>query len=126
MPSLYEIIDELRREHATPSASRTLDLVVAELGRTQDNLREAIANLDGRAVPTGGREVLAELEAKARAEGVDDLETPVPKEEFQRSLEPVDDSQVGIAALLGGTALVVILLVLLVLAIGFGQIVHSS
>jgi len=44
--SLYGIIADLRREHPTPSASKTLDMVVTELGENRDNLREAIAHLE--------------------------------------------------------------------------------
>ena len=49
--TLYDIIAELRREHPSPEASRTLDLVVTELGRTRDNLRHALMNLEDRPVP---------------------------------------------------------------------------
>ena len=55
MPNLYDIIAELRRENQTPSAARTLDMVVVELGQTRDNLRLALIHLEERAVPTGGR-----------------------------------------------------------------------
>ena len=102
--SLYGIIADLRREHPTPAVSRTLDMVVAELGRSNDNLREAIASLEQKPIPTGGEPVLEELLARASAEGVDDVERPVPADEAL-PVEPVDESQVGIAVLLGGTAL---------------------
>lgn len=39
--SLYGIIADLRREHPTPATMQTLDMVVAELGRTRDNLHDA-------------------------------------------------------------------------------------
>jgi len=45
--SLYGIIADLRREHQTPAAMQTLDMVTAELGGTRDNLKEAVANLEG-------------------------------------------------------------------------------
>lgn len=124
MSSLYEIIDDLRREHPTPAASRTLDLVVGELGRTQDNLRQALAGLAGTPVPAEGKKVLEELEQRARAEGVDDLETPLPKEELDQYREPIDDSQLGIAALLGVTALAITVFALGVLVYGLNQILH--
>lgn len=113
--SLYGIIADLRREHPTPGASRTLDMVVSELGRSNDNLRAAVARLDREPIPTGGREVLDELLDRASAEGVDDLERPLPADEAP-PVEPVDESQVGIAVLLGGTALVMMVLAALAIA----------
>ncbi len=67
--SVYGIIADLRREHPTPASTATLDMVVAELGRTRDNLKEAVANLEGKALPAGGKPVLEELVARAREEG---------------------------------------------------------
>ena len=37
---------------------QTLDLVVAELGKTRDNLKEAVANLSDKPLPPGGKPVL--------------------------------------------------------------------
>jgi hypothetical protein len=111
--SLYGIIADLRREHPTPGAMRTLDLVVAELGRTNDNLKLAVARLEARPLPAGGQPVLDELLERARMEDVDDLDRPLPPDE-RPALEPVDESQIGIAVLLGGSAAVVVLLALLV------------
>lgn len=108
MATLYDIISELRRENQTPSASRTLDLVVAELGQTRDNLKEALRRLESRPVPAGGKAVLEELEARARAEGVDDYEVPLSPDELRASYEPVDGSQIGIALLLGATAVLIV------------------
>src|SRR2546428_1055529 len=51
--SLYGIIADLRRKYPTSAANETLDMVVAELGRTRDNLREAVANLAGKPLPPG-------------------------------------------------------------------------
>lgn len=108
MATLYDIISELRRENQTPSASRTLDLVVAELGQTRDNLKEALRRLENRPVPAGGKAVLKELDARARAEGVDDYEVPLSPDELRASYEPVDGSQIGIALLLGATAVLIV------------------
>ena len=108
MATLYDIISELRRENQTPSASRTLDLIVAELGQTRDNLKEALRRLENRPVPAGGRAVLEELDARARAEGVDDYEVPLSPDELRASYEPVDGSQIGIALLLGATAVLIV------------------
>ena len=107
MATLYDIISELRRETQTPSASKTLDLVVAELGETRDNLKEALRRLESRAVPAGGRAVLEQLDARAKAEGVDDYEVPLSPDELRASYEPIDGSQVGIALLLGATGLLI-------------------
>lgn len=109
MPTLYELIRDLRREHPTPSASRTLDMVVAELGQTNDNLERALARLQGKAVPTGGRGVLDQLAERARSAGVDDIERPVDRRHLV--YEPVDESQAGIALLLGLSAVVAVGLV---------------
>jgi hypothetical protein len=122
--TLYDIISELRREHQTPSAAKTLDLVVVELGQTRDNLREALARLEGRAIPTGGRGVLEELASRARLEGVDNYQVPLTAEERLAGAEQVDGSQVGIAVLLGGTAAVLMLLALAVTVGALNQIFH--
>jgi len=108
MATLYDIISELRRETQTPSASRTLDLVVTELGQTRDNLKEALRRLENRPVPAGGKAVLEELDARARAEGVDDYEVPLSPDELRASSEPIDGSQIGIALLLGASAVLII------------------
>ncbi|HZV49764.1 MAG TPA: hypothetical protein VFD49_08350 [Candidatus Dormibacteraeota bacterium] len=110
MATLYDIIADLRREHQTPSAARTLDMVVAELGRTRDNLRQALGRLEQQPVPTGGKALLEELAARARLEGVDDYEVPLSREELKASYEPLDSSQVGIAVLLGGSTLLIVAL----------------
>lgn len=110
MAGLYDIIDDLRREYSTPSASKTLDMVTSELGRTQDNLRQALDKLEQRPIPPGGKPVLEELDARCRAEGVDDLRTPYSQEEVRLSTEPVTRAQIGIAVLLGGTALLSVVL----------------
>ena len=104
MAGLYDIIAELRREYPTPAAARTLDIVVAELGRTQDNLSEALNGIERQPLPAGSRPVLDELAARASAEGVDDLRIPLPPDEVRANTEPITAAQVGIAALLGGTA----------------------
>lgn len=121
--SLYGIIADLRRQHPTPAASKTLDMVVSELGLTNDNLRGALERLEAKPVPTGGRAVLEELQQRAEAEGVHDLDRPPPPGD-PANLEPIDESQVGIAVLLGGSALVGAGLGILVLLIGLNQILH--
>lgn len=39
-------------------------------------------------------------------------------------MEPIDESQIGIAVLLGGTAAVAVILALVVVGIGLNQIFH--
>jgi len=124
MATLYDIISELRRENPTPSASKTLDLVVAELGQTRDNLRRALDRLEDQPVPAGGRAVLDELANRAHAEGVDDEEVPLSPDELRASYEPVDASQVGIAVLLGGSGVLVAGLAIAAFVAGLNAIFH--
>jgi hypothetical protein len=112
--TLYEIIDQLRREHTSPAASKTLDMVVRELGRTQDNLREALDRLQRTPLPLGSDEVLSELKLRAWLAGVDDLRVPLPPEEMEAYLEPVDEGEVGIAIMLAVSGLLIFALSLLV------------
>jgi hypothetical protein len=121
--SLYGIIGDLRREHPTPAASKTLDLVVAELGRTRDNLSDALARLDAQSIPAGGKPVLKELQLRAQAEGVDDLDRPRAPDEAPPP-EPIDESQVGIAVLLGGSAALLVVLAAVVVVGALNQILH--
>ena len=125
MANLYDIIAELRREHQTPSASKTLDMIVTELGQSRDNLKLALARLEERPVPTGGRTVLEELAERARREGVDDNQVPWTAQELRASYESVDRSQVGIAVLLGGSALLVVLLAVAAVLAAANQIAHG-
>lgn len=126
MATLYDIIAELRREHPTPSASKTLDMVVSELGETRDNLSRALARLEARPVPPGGKPVLEELAARARAEGVDDYEVPLTPDELRASYERLDRAQIGIGIMLGATALLIAALGLAAFFVGLGQILHSA
>ena len=112
--TLYEIIDQLRHEHPSAGASRTLDMVVRELGRTQDNLREALDVLQRTPLPPAGEEVLKELQLRAWLAGVDDLRVPLPPEEMEAYLEPISKGDVGIAIMLAASALLAFGLSLLV------------
>ena len=126
MANLYDIIAELRREHQTPSASKTLDMIVTELGQSRDNLKVALSRVEQRPVPTGGRTVLEELANRARQEGVDDYEVPLTPEERRASYEHVDRSQVGIAILLGASAAVGVLLAAIVFVMAAVQIAQGK
>jgi hypothetical protein len=102
--TLYGIIADLRRKHPTPAAMQTLDMVVAELGKTRDNLKDAVANLDGKPLPPGGKPVLDELVEKARDAGVYDLDYgPDPYD--KPPPEPLDEGTAGIGALLALSSL---------------------
>jgi hypothetical protein len=123
--SLYGVIADLRREHPTPATTETLDMVVAELGRTRDNLKEAIVNLDGKSLPAGGKAVLEELVARARDEGIYDLDYgPDPYD--KPSVESLDEATAGIGALLAITSLVGIALAVAAFIAGFNAIMHSG
>jgi hypothetical protein len=123
--SLYGIIADLRREHPTPSTTETLDMVVVELGRTRDNLKEAVANLSGKPLPPGGKPVLDELVERARQEGVYDLDYgPDPYD--KPPLEPLDEGTLGIGALLALTSVGGIALAVLAVVLAVNQILHSG
>jgi hypothetical protein len=123
--SLYGIVADLRRKYPTPAATETLDLVVAELGRTRDNLREAVANLSTKPLPPGGKPVLDELVERARQEGVYDLDYgPDPYD--KPPLEPLDEGTLGIGALLVVSSLLGIVLAGAAVYAGVNAILHTS
>jgi hypothetical protein len=123
--SLYGIIADLRRKYPTPAATETLDMVVAELGRTRDNLREAVANLADKPLPPGGKAVLDEFVERARKEDVYDLDYgPDPYE--RPPLEPLDEGTVGIGALLVVFSLLGLVLAGIATYAGVYAILHSS
>ena len=122
---LYGIIADLRREHPTTGAMQTLDMVTAELGRTRDNLKEAVQSLEGKPVPPGGKQTLDELVQRARADGVYDLDygpdpydKPVP--------EPLDEGTAGIGAVLFISSLVGVGLAVVAVVVGLNAIFSSS
>jgi len=123
--SLYGIIADLRREQPTPAAMQTLDLVVAELGKTRDNLRDAVAELSDQHLPPGGKPVLDELVRRAREAGVYELDYgPDPYD--KPHVEPLDEGTAGIGALLAITSLAGLALAVAVVVIGLNAIFHSS
>jgi hypothetical protein len=123
--SLYGIIADLRRKYPTPAATETLDMVVAELGRTRDNLKDSVANLSSKPLPPGGKPVLDELVERARAEGVYDLDYgPDPYD--KPPLEPLDQGTFGIGALLVVTSLIGIGLAAAAVYIGINAILNTS
>ena len=123
--SLYGIIADLRREHPTPATTQTLDLVVAELGRTRDNLKEAVANLGDNPLPPGGKPILDELLERARQDGVYDLDYgPDPYD--KPPPEPLDEGTAGIGALLAISSIVGVGLALVAVWLALNQILSSS
>ena len=122
---LYGIIADLRREHPTPATLQTLDMVVAELGKTRDNLKEAVTDLEGKPLPPGGKPVLDQLVERARAEGVYDLDYgPDPYD--RPPPEPLDEGTAGIGALLAISSLVGIALAVVAVVAGFYAIMHTG
>jgi hypothetical protein len=123
--SLYGIIADLRREHPTPATMQTLDLVVAELGQTRDNLKEAVANLDGKPLPPGGKPVLDELVQRAREDGVYDLDYgPDPYD--KPPPEPLDEGTAGIGAMLALWSLAGVALAVAATVVGLRAIFSSG
>ena len=123
--SLYGIIADLRREHPTPAATQTLDMVVAELGRHRDNLKESVGALKDKPLPPGGKPVLDELVERALREGVYDLDYgPDPYD--APPPEPLDEGTAGIGALLAVTSLVGIALAVIAVWVGLNAIFSSS
>ncbi len=123
--TLYDIIADLRREHPTPAATETLDMVVAELGRTRDNLKSALETLNLKPMPPGGKPVLDHLFERARAAGLDDLDYgPDPYD--KPAVEPLDQGTAGIGVLLVISSLVGLALAIAAIIAGINAIMSSS
>jgi hypothetical protein len=124
--TLYDLIAELRREHQSPAASKTLDMVMVELGKTRDNLRSALNNLKNEALPPGGEPILKELEERADRAGLDDLDYPqVEMKGFRPPLEEADEGSLGIAVLLTLTAVIIVGLAAAAIAAGVSQLANG-
>jgi hypothetical protein len=123
--SLYGIIADLRREHPTPGATETLDMVVAELGKTRDNLKEAIDHLDGKPLPPGGKQVLEALVERSREQGVYDLDYgPDPYD--RPAPEPLDEGTAGIGALLAIFSILGVVLAIVAVVVGVQAILNTG
>jgi hypothetical protein len=123
--SLYGIIADLRREHPTPAANQTLDMVTAELGRTRDNLKEAVAALSDKPLAPGVKPILDELVERARQEGVYDLDYgPDPYD--KPPPEPLDEGTAGIGALLAISSIAGIALAVVAVWLALNQILSPS
>ena len=106
--TIYEVIAQVRRDNASPSGARALDMVVAELGKTGDDLGAALENLRHESVPPGGWSVLTDLRDRARRQGVDVPDgsaRPLPGE---TPVERIEESTAGIAALLAVSSLAIL------------------
>jgi hypothetical protein len=123
--TLYGIIADLRREHPTPAATQTLDMVVAELGRSRDNLKEAVEAISAESLPPGGKPVLDELVERARQADLYDLD--YGKDPYDKApVEPLDEGTVGIGLLLGVTSLIGVALAAVAVIIGVNAILHTT
>ena len=123
--TVYGIIADLRREHPTPAATETLDMVVAELGRSRDNLKEAVESLSTRPLPPGGKPVLDELVERARKEGVYDVDYG-PDPYGKPPVDPLDEGTAGIGAMLAITSLIGIALAVAAVVLGLNAIFNTS
>jgi hypothetical protein len=122
--TLYGIIADLRREHPTPAAMQTLDMVVSELGRTRDNLKEAVDALSTKSIPPGGKELLDELVGRARDADLYDLDYGL--DPYDRPpAEALDEGTMGIGLLLGVSSLIGILLAAVAVYIGINAIINT-
>jgi hypothetical protein len=123
--TLYDLIADLRRKYPTPAATETLDAVVAELGRTRDNLKAAVATLDGTSLPPGGKPALGELVERAREAGIDDLDYgPDPYD--KPPVESLDEGTAGIGAVLAISSLAFLALAAVAVVAGLNAIFSSS
>jgi hypothetical protein len=123
--SLYGIVADLRRENPTPAATQTLDMVVAELGRTRDNLKEAVVALSTKPLPPGGKPVLDELVERARKAELYDLD--YGKDPYDKPpVEPLDEGTAGIGALLALSSLIGIGLALAAVVVGVNAILNTA
>ena len=123
--TLYDVIADLRREHSSPAAMQTLDMVVAELGRTRDNLKSALQALSSKPIPPGGKPILDELQTRARAAGIDDLDYG-PDPFGKPPPEPLDEATAGIGALLAISSLAGLALAIAAVVVGVQAILNAS
>jgi len=119
------LIADLRRKYTNPAATETLDSLVAELGRTRDNLKSAVANVQAKPVPAGGKPVLDELVARAREAGIDDLDYG-PDPYGAPPAEPLDSATGGIGLALALSSLAAVALAIVAVVAGINAILSTS
>jgi hypothetical protein len=123
--SLYGIIADLRRANPTPAATQTLDMVVAELGRTRDNLKEAVAALSAKSLSPGGKPVLDELVERARKADLYDLD--YGKDPYDKPpVESLDEATAGIGIMLALTSVIGIGLAIAAVVVGVNAILNTA
>ena len=123
--TLYGIIADLRRKYPTPAAMQTLDLVVTELGKTRDNLKDAVTNLGSKPLAPGGKPVLDELVQSSREAGVYDMDFgPDPYD--KPPVEPLDEGTAGIGALLAISSFVGVALAVAAVIAGLRAIFNGG
>ena len=123
--TLYDIIADMRRQHPTAAATETLDMVVAGLGRSRDNLKDALEDLESKPLPAGGKAILDELSTRARAAGIDDLDfgpDPFGKPPF----EPLDEATAGIGIVFAVSSLIGVGLAIVAVVAGLQAIFANS
>ena len=123
--TLYDIIADLRRQNPTPAATETLDMVVAELGRTRDNLKDALKAVATKPMPQGSKPVLDELQTRARAAGIDDLDFG-PDPFGKPPAEPLDEATAGIGALLAISSIALVGLAAVAVVVGIVAIFNTG
>jgi hypothetical protein len=100
-------------------------MVVAELGRTRDNLKEAVVALSAKSLPPGGKQVLDELVERAQEADLYDLD--YGKDPYDKPpLEPLDEGTAGIGALLAVSSIVSIGLAVAAVVVGVNAILHTT
>ncbi|MEA2627664.1 MAG: hypothetical protein QOJ10_124 [Chloroflexota bacterium] len=100
-------------------------MVVAELGRTRDNLKDAVAAVSAKPLPPGGKQVLDELIERARGADVYDLDYGTDPYD-KPPPEPLDEGTAGIGALLAVTSLIGLALAIVAVIIGVNAIFKTS
>lgn len=123
--TLYDLIADLRREHPTPAATQTLDLVVTELGKTRDNLKSAVEAVSTRPLPPGGKPILDELVDRARSANLDDLDYG-PDPYGKPPVEPLDEGTLGIGAVMVITSLIGLGLAIAAVVVGVNAILSAG
>ena len=98
---------------------------MAELGRTRDNLKDAVAAVSAKPLPPGGKQVLDQLVERGREANVYDLDYGT--DPYDKPLpEPLDEGTAGIGALLALTSLIGLALAIAAVVIGVNAIFQTS